>query len=230
METTSHRGRRIDPDIEAEIRKLVLEGWTPPQIERHLSSKEDFADRVPDIRTIRRRVAWYWPEDSRGDTSGPWTWADADGEEAALVLPVLGAVLDHTQGRIAGFTKNQARWVLKVRRAAPDLDPWYVWRVAAAYQLAVQKGTEADRDSLDALLAFAPWRSQEAMDRFVRWAQQRRPNWLFTRQPDVVVGGRTAISGVILGSAVGLSIALDIVVELERALRSEESNESPRKP
>ena len=115
MKTTSRRGRRIGPDIEAEIRKLVLAGWTPPQIERHLSSEEDFADWVPDVRTIRKRVAWYSPE----DTSGPWTLARASGGVAALVLPVLGAVMERAEGRVTGFTKDQARWVSRCDAPPP---------------------------------------------------------------------------------------------------------------
>lgn len=226
----------------------IAEGLAPPGL-HSLDVLALLEAKIPDERTIRRRIA----ESKLLDTSGPWTLARASGGVAALVLPVLGAVLDHTQGRVAGLTKEQAKWVVKVRRAAPGLDPWYVWRVAAAYQVADQKGTDADRESLDALLAFAPWRSLEAAERFREWASRAHPDW-FTLERFVIAPAGMPFGAKDtrpLGNAAGLLVAEDIELDFRmRALgltdltgarprisirerpanEEEESNEPPRKP
>ena len=141
----------------------------------------------------------------------------------------------------------------KVRRAAPDLDAWYVWQVATAYQVAVEKGTEADRDSLDALLAFAPWRSLEAAQRFREWASRAHPDW-FTRSRFIIAPAWKPLDEIAreiardppsMGNVAGLLIATQIHTDLLRAeverlkaetlrhrtaTEEEEPNESPREP
>lgn len=144
----------------------------------------------------------------------------------------VGHFMERTEGRVTGFTKEQAQWVFKVRRAAPDLDGWYVWRVAAAYQLAVQKGTDADRESLDALLAFAPWRSLEAAERFREWASRVHPDWFSLPRFIIAPAGMpfSAKDARPLGNVAGLFVAQEIELDLRmRALNlTERTRERPR--
>lgn len=244
------RGRRpIDLDIQLEIRRLTLEGKTPREITAALELDQRFADRAPVKKTVER----YVQKSTIVDASAPWSWTEAPRDQAALILPVLGAVLERTRGRVGSFTKEQAIWVERVRGATLDLGPWYVWRVAQAYQLAVQRGGDADRESLDALLAFAPWRSFEAAARFREWAWRVHPGW-FTRERFVIAPAGMPFSAndaKPLGNVAGLSIADDIEVDFRmRALglddrgeprarisikvgaskEEEESNEPPRQP
>ena len=106
--------------------------------------------KIPDERTIRRRITERRPPDPHD----PWTLATTKGDKAARLLPVLRAVLERTEGRTKGFSKATAEWVVRVRRAAPDLDPWYAYRIALAYQ----RRTDLDTEDLDILLAFTPRR------------------------------------------------------------------------
>jgi hypothetical protein len=205
--------------------------------------------KLPDERTIRRRIAERRPPNPQD----PWTLAEADGDEGALILPVLAALMERTEGRVAGFTREQAQWVVKVRRAAPDLEPLHAWEVAFAYQGAVQQGREADRASLDALLAFAPWRSDEARGHFWNWIIRYRDDWYSPLPPPHPGAPRFIVRS---PNVVGLLIATRIVAsravprarywneELSRQAaelfgsvsknnrggEQEEQRESPRKP
>jgi hypothetical protein len=125
--------------------------------------------KIPDERTIRRRIAERKPPDPHD----PWTLAATEGDKAARLLPVLRAVLERTEGRTKGFSKATAEWIVRVRRAAPDLDPWTAYRTALAYQ----RRTGPDTEDLDTFLAFAPWRSPEATKHLWDWALAHRPNW-----------------------------------------------------
>jgi len=212
------RGRLpTDADIEDEIRRQALKGQPPNEITRTLELDPRFADRAPSLRTVQRYVKKFTAK----DTSEPWTWAEADGEEAALVLPVLGAVMERTEGRVTHFTKEQAKWVAKVRGAAPDLDAWYAWGVAMAYRVAAEEGGEADRASLDALLAFAPWRSLEATERFLQWAGRHRAHWFSLPRFILVPAGRPFDANKDVkprGNVAGLFIATEIELDLVGAL------------
>jgi len=126
--------------------------------------------KIPDERTIRRRITERRPPDPHD----PWTLATTKGDKAARLLPVLRAVLERTEGRTKGFSKATAEWVVRVRRAAPDLDPWYAYRIALAYQ----RRTDLDTEDLDILLAFTPRRGEKEMDSLFAWARAHRPKWL----------------------------------------------------
>ncbi len=77
------------------------------------------------------------------------------------MLAVLRSVILETRGRVKHLTSAEAERITKVHAVAPDLDPWQQYRLARAYIL---RSVQHDQptDDLDALLAFAPWRSTEA--------------------------------------------------------------------
>ena len=62
------------------------------------------------------------------------------------------------------LSRDQAKWVVRVRRAAPDLKPGQAWPISVSYWLREADGRETQH--LDDFLAIAPWRSEEARDRY----------------------------------------------------------------
>lgn len=170
------RRRYIDGDVQAAIEDLALNStWTPSQIERELLKEEQFKNedretgtRLPSLRTIQTIVK----EVRQLDLSGRWELPDADADGgAALVLDVLAAVIEETKGRRQYLTKMEAAWVIRIRRAAPDLPPSFdTYRLARLYM--TREHWQMPSPDLDALLAFAPWRSEERRQAYVRALQE----------------------------------------------------------
>jgi hypothetical protein len=80
-----------------------------------------------------------------------WTLADADGDEAALILPVVREAIEHSRRRP---TSAEAEWIARISRACPDLRD----AKTVQYRALVAQQGGADLDRVEALLAFAPWR------------------------------------------------------------------------
>jgi len=164
---------RMDGDVEQEIRRLALMNWTAAQIFRELGKREDFKGRLPQERTMRRAVRWYRPD----DTSGWWSVADddTDPEDAELVLPVLAAAIEWSKGTVARFSKGEARWIVKVRKAAPDIPPVWAFQVAFSYWW--QKCRDEPTENLDQMLAYAPWRGKSHLHRYLQATRYFHPDW-----------------------------------------------------
>ncbi len=157
----ARRKSRIDGDVQVAIDELALKGWGPTQIYKQLERQPEFAGRVPTSRTIQRRVN----ELALRDSSGPWSLADAKDDEAALVLPVLAAVIEGTEAQRVYVTQAEAERIVRIRRAVPDLLPTLdLMLLARVYLLREQQGMSTT--DLDAFLAFAPWRSEDARERY----------------------------------------------------------------
>ena len=167
------RGQRTPLEIEAAIRGYARDNFTPTQIYRLLEANKKLlkGHKLPDLRTVQRIHRKAMPP----DTSGPWSLADADPDDAALVLPVLAAAIERSGGRWQRFTQDLAGWIVKVRVAAPDMPPLWAFSVAQAYQ-AGQKHKEAV-DGLDQMLAFAPWRDKVHFRRYVQAVNMLHPEW-----------------------------------------------------
>lgn len=151
--------KRIDGDIRELIEALALRGWTPASIHRHLTRQPKFRSRAPSARTIQRIVKALSPH----DPSGPWSLGDDD-VDAALVLPTLATVIEETDGRKLQLTRAEVSWVARIRRVAPDLEPWDAYVVAVQYMLCLEYGDSTTE--LDAWLAFAPWREGPGRERY----------------------------------------------------------------
>lgn len=151
-----------------EVLKLADDGFRAAQIYRHLQADAKFAGRVPVTRTVQRIVRKARLE----DTSGPWSLASADPAEAAAVVPVVAALA--VAGIAATVTRAEARLIVVIRAASPDLPPLWAWRVARKY-LTRQQDSQPTA-SLDLLVALAPWRSDADWQRFLAVAQ--RLGWL----------------------------------------------------
>jgi len=144
--------------IENKIRELVLLGSSAREIHREIGG-----NRVASLRTIQRRVAEIAPPP--GDA---WTLAGPDWGKADLLLPVLAEVIERSGGRVRTIPRDLAKWIVRVRRAAPTLPPWEAYELGVEYQRAAQgvKGA-LPLAFLDAYLAFQPW-TPEGAERWQR--------------------------------------------------------------
>lgn len=149
--------RRFDAAVQSMAEGLALQGLTPAQIERALIEAGVAPADRPSRRTIQRLVQAVRVH----DRSGPWSLGDAEGDEAPLILPVLRAYLQlsslqaRKSSRSHFITKAEARWIVRIRRTAPDLHPFDVYLLARAY-LGRETRNQVTHD-LDALLAYQPW-------------------------------------------------------------------------
>lgn len=201
------RGRpRIDGDIEQAIRRLAFDGWTPAQIHRQLSLTPAFQGRVPTARTVQRVVARYGAR----DTGEPWSIAEADPDDAALVLPVLAEAVCRSGGHWSRFSQGLADWVVRVRRAAPDIPP--AWALEVAVSCFSHERHAEPLDGLTHMLAFAPWQGQEQRDRYIETMGKVHPDWFALLDKH---HGEWLISlsheGLRDPDAVGIIIALDMM-------------------
>jgi len=156
------RARRLEPEIEQKIERLVVEEkLAPAQIHRSLTRwvggdprLAHLVTAIPDIRTIQRRVRELEPP----DPSGQWSLRDDHtGANAELVLSALAELRKSSQGRRDHVTRREAEWIARVRRAAPTISALEAYAVARRYIAADVAG--AQTDALDGYLAFRGWES-----------------------------------------------------------------------
>jgi hypothetical protein len=145
------RGRHTDYRIVASAQGFARRGLSAPQIEKELGG-------AISLRTIQDIVKEWRTR----DTSNPWTIRSevARPERARVILDTLRAVVLGSRGRIRGFTGREARYVVVVASAAPELAPYEVWEIARAY--ALREAHDEPADDLDAFLAFEPWASAKS--------------------------------------------------------------------
>jgi hypothetical protein len=153
------KGPVIDKDIREAIQDLALRGYSTAEIHRRIV--EQFPTMPPSDRTVAKYARQVTPH----DRSGEWRLANATGEEAAFVLPVLARVLEKTQGRTRHLSVAEAEWIVRLSSAAPDLPPWVAFWLARAYLHAAE--VAGDTDLLDRWVAFTPWRNKG--ERWRKW-------------------------------------------------------------
>ncbi len=153
------RKKRIPREVREEAFDLLRNLRPPAEIARELEAK--WGNDAPSRRQIER----YKVEVTPRDTSDPWSLSEeVDRHGCALVPPVLAAVIEKSSGRRNHITIEEAKWVIRIRLAAPDLDPWDVWLIARTYMRRQQQ--EKSATDLDHFLSFAPWRSEESSQRY----------------------------------------------------------------
>lgn len=180
------RRRDIKPLVESEIRdKAVFGGRTAADIFRFLqqrakNEKWDEND-VPSIRTIQRVVRELKIEQEMS----PWTLKDAVDEGARHLLDALKGVIMLSDGRKSVLTREEAEWVLRLRRARPEMPPLLAWMLARFYMLYEAKGT--DTRALDAYLAFEPWgRDKDDFGRFRTYCTAVVNKWIPSAPFDIL--------------------------------------------
>ena len=150
--------------------------------------------KVPHLRTIQRIVARTRPADS----SGVWEIEDSSPDDARVVLDFLADAIAGTNGRVSEITREQAAWIIRLRKLGPPMEFDEILRLAALYRDRRTNGN-ATRD-LDAFLAFAPWRDKPAAIRYLRAVLNELieavPQWLAEKAPtlewftfSVIAGG-----------------------------------------
>lgn len=158
------RGRRTDPEVVEAIGELaVREGLKAPTIRLRLQGDERYAGRVPaDDRTIRAVIARYRRQlVARPEALPPrWLLANATGDEAALVLPVMKAKAEH--GALPILNTAEAAWVVKIRSAAPTMPPWDALLLAGQYLRTLRDSSPGATEGLDRFLALELWRDPRA--------------------------------------------------------------------
>lgn len=148
------RAKSASVEQQREVEKLVMEEFGAAQIHRQLESSDELREPRLSLRTVQRMVRELKPD----DLSGRWSMAEADPEEAALVLDALAFLFDETEGR-AWLTKDRARWIARIRTACPtigiEMALWAAWRYQRLH------ATGGDTRYLDLLLGARPWEGSE---------------------------------------------------------------------
>jgi len=175
---TRNRRRNLSGDVGKRLSELYFEEHRATAIAKKLL--EEFGANAPSVRTVQEIVREYRKnEDAAWDAISPWSLSKAaDGEEARLVLEVLDAVIEQTEGRRRTLTGDEAAWVIKLRRAATTLPQWDAYRLSRLYlqRVGAQKGT----GDLDAYIAAEAW-LPEKMGRysaFVARGWVPEPPWI----------------------------------------------------
>ena len=160
--------RRIDEILESMIVDLLIgSDSTPAAIHRKVSAE----GWEVSTRTVERMAKEY----RAPDESSPWTVEDSEPEDAKLILAWLANIIEggfvvYRQDR--RLTKAEAFWYLQIRRIAPDLSFVRAGIVANLYRIRSTK--RGDTTELDTYLAFAPWRSLEARERYTKIVESGR--------------------------------------------------------
>ena len=179
MEDRARQGKRT-PD--------VVWQWIDQYVQSHPEAREpdvrrglegsDLAHLTPQspntIRSILKTLK---------DQSPPWQMSkpSADDADPALVLPVLGALLEEAGGP-RSVSKDEARWITGVRRAIPDIPLLWAYYMARHYIVAAGQGRPTDGH--DRFLALKMWEDDDRRADFVsrglvpplgpyRWANAR---------------------------------------------------------
>ncbi|MFL5760327.1 MAG: hypothetical protein ACJ8F2_01225 [Xanthobacteraceae bacterium] len=172
------RPRALDEEQAAEVQRLRRLGLDAQEIRFEMRDKGLIRNDSPSLKTIQRRVKQIPPVND----ADPWSFRDADPEEARLVLPVLEYVFARTDGRV-WFSRELASWISRLRTAAPAIPPWIAYVFAGAYQAAAAQQSDAqllETRALDWLLASRVW--------------ERGPLRLITNESGFInAGGRLAL-------------------------------------
>lgn len=141
----------------------------PDQLEEFLTEHE--ADELPSYDQIKRTVR----ELKVPDASGPWSprdtrpspateetpveapeeWLTPNPEDLRIILDVLAWVSIDTRGKKTTVTKKEAKWILRIAKAAPTATSRIIWRLAKRYMLADAR--KEPTEALDTYVAFKPW-------------------------------------------------------------------------
>jgi hypothetical protein len=149
----THKGRpRTDPDIVGQIEVWAGDGFGPGSIREKLLGDDRFRSRAPSLRTVSQ----YAGRIRKKQLSPYWNLEDSP-EGAALIMPALREKIEHSFGRERRLTVDEARWLARIRTAAPNI-PIASAFVRARAMTWVNAGDEGEaEESLQAFLAYEPW-------------------------------------------------------------------------
>jgi hypothetical protein len=136
---TQGRGRRTDPDVRQAIEALAGQGWSTARMIALLDADSRYADRVPAVRTVQAIAS---PHRRSARPGTPWTFLDADPDDARLLLPMLAQL---QRRGVPWVTGDVAAWLVRIARAAPGVDPGAALLAAVRYLTCARDGTPADQ-------------------------------------------------------------------------------------
>jgi hypothetical protein len=158
------QGKRIPDHVRAHVAMLAaLPGLTSKSIKAELDRV--FGEDAPSERSVDTIV-----RAARQQSREPWNFAEADPDEARLVLPVYRALIEWWPLHPVVLTAGQAAWIAKIRRVAPDIPLEEAGR-AALSGIGV---AGPDGDTLRDFLAYAPWRSEADANAYTAAFNDRR--------------------------------------------------------
>jgi hypothetical protein len=171
----THKKRRlIAMDLQDYIESKVVAGYKAIEIFKDLElflQKEGKGRVPPEIRTIQRIAQTIKYQDSN-DSSGLWsinTINDKDNkpEDARLVLEVLAYEISrkHIFKSYPCFSCTQAKWIIKLRKIAPDAPPRIILLLANICVMKASNNADNFVD-VDAYLAFTPWKNRDCKKRY----------------------------------------------------------------
>lgn len=153
------RKHRSPDDVLDEIyERAIVRGQRPTFIHRALVdrlSAEGRMSDVPGLRTVQDIVKGF--EDR--DVGNPWSIADAPASEIRPVLGAMAALIRGSLGRVTSLTNAEARWVVKLTTAYPDIPPVIAYSLARLYLMRLEAGSPVT--DLDCFLAYEPWSDPE---------------------------------------------------------------------
>lgn len=139
-------------DIVVQGRRQLRLGRRPDEVLVELG--EDWPrSELPGIRTIQR-----WKAQLTG-CDEPWSFVDAEPDEAGPVLAALRAVALASEGRVTTIGQTHADLVVRIARAAPGISPLDAYQAAGDYLDLAYGAAEHRRmlPNLDLWLAFEGW-------------------------------------------------------------------------
>lgn len=160
MRTKRTRGPRTSPDVRDAIEQLAAAGNSNADIQLLLDRDERFKGRVPVSLVTVGRIA----RAARQRDAQPFSLLTFDADDARLVLPVLAHLRTVTDAPWA-LTQDVARWIVRVRKAAPDVAPYTAFQFAIRYLSAQTRPVEMSArmppiSDLDTALAIAQKEAQ----------------------------------------------------------------------
>lgn len=175
-----------DEAYRTEIVTRLLAGKTQQQIWKEVSDKGDkegiFTGKVPDFRQFQEHIVAV----QRSLKSESWSLTVQTAYQARLIMPVLAAIIERSDGQRLTLTQLEAAKVAMILDAASDIPPY--WAYWLAHKYIDREERHIPTASLDALLAFTPWRDDKSFQRFIDVISGAHPEWLLGNRQGIMEG------------------------------------------
>lgn len=186
MTLARRKSRHWHPDVMTAIHDELLTGASASGVLDKLYSRQglgEFRDKdgvelsLPSTRTIQD-IAKSWARDA----SGTWQLTDSGSDDVPIILDVLAAVIERSEGRIHSLTKNEAQLIPSLVKAGRDrLTPWVAYRLARFYlywtaresddrELVTYLAFLADPDRLERNVAAGRVSGRDMLQEILRWS------------------------------------------------------------
>jgi hypothetical protein len=151
MVRTKSPGKTLDPALVRFIREMCAWDVRPSyrRMQDEIGARFPKSE-IPAENTIRSICI----DTPRGE---PWSLDTASPLQVRLVLPVIAAVIEATEGRRTYITTDEARLIARIRLAARGVPLITAYAIARQTLWARSSGDDAALNMLQHFLAFRPW-------------------------------------------------------------------------